>query len=111
MTINATKHCIEKLIAEGANAAEITAMTLSIVLTPVQSLSDKVDQAYQVVEIDSVDSSQKTLFENYLQDIGCTKAEAQAIVSGLEKERLLTGKSTYALQVIRSVNFDWEKCP
>jgi len=32
-------------------------------------------------------------------------------VSGLEKERLWTDKSAYALQVIRSVNFDWEKCP
>jgi len=39
------------------------------------------------------------------------EAEAQTVVSGLEKERLLTGKSVYALQVIRSVNFDWGKCP
>jgi len=49
------------------------------------------------------------LFETYLQDIGCTEAEAQAIVLGLEKERLL--KLAYALQVIRSVNFDWDQCP
>ena len=33
------------------------------------------------------------------------------MVSGLEKERSLTGKSAYALQVIRSVNFDWDKSP
>jgi len=111
MTIKATKNCIEKLIAEGSSAAEITAMTLSIVLTPAPLLSDKVDQACLVVENDSTDSSLKTLFENYLQDIGCTEAEAQAVVLGLEKECLLTGKSAYALQVIRSVNFDWDKSP
>jgi len=99
------------LIAEGSSAAEITAMTLSIALTPVPLLSDKVDQACQVVESDLVNSSLKTLFENYLQDIGCTEVEAQAVVSGLEKERLLTGESAYALQIIRSVNFDWDKCP
>ena len=32
-------------------------------------------------------------------------------MSGLEKERLLTGKSASALQVIRSMNFDWDKNP
>jgi len=111
MTVKATKNCIEKLILEGESAAEITKMTLSIVLTTVPLISDKLDQACQVVEIDLVDSSLKMLFENYLQDIGCTEAEAQAVVSDLEKERLLTGKSAYALQVIRSVNFDWDKCP
>jgi len=83
MTVKATKNCIEKLIAEGSSAAKITAMTLSIVLIPVPLLSDKVDQAYQAAENDSVDSSLKMLFENYLQDIGCTEAEAQAVVSGL----------------------------
>jgi len=111
MTVKATKNCIEKLILEGESAAEITKMTLSIVLTTVPLISDKLDQACQVVEIDLVDSSLKMLFENYLQDIGCTEDEAQAVVSDLEKERLLTGKSAYALQVIRSVNFDWDKCP
>ena len=111
MTIKATKNCIEKLTAEGSSAAEITAMTLSIVLTHVPLFSDKVDQVCQVVENDSTNSSLRTLFENYLQDIGCTEAEAQAVVLGLEKERLLTGKSARALQVIRSVNFDWDKSP
>jgi len=99
------------LIAEGASASEITEMTLSIVLTPVPLFSDKVDQACQVVERYLVDSSLKKLFENYLQDIGCTEAEAQTVVSGPEKERLLTDKSAYALQVIRSVNFDWDQSP
>jgi len=94
------------LIGEGASAAEITEMTLSIVLTPVPLFSNRVDRACQVAEKDLVDSSLKTLFENCLQDIGCTEAEAQATVSGLEKERSLTGKSAHVLQVIRSVNFD-----
>jgi len=71
MTIKATKNCIVKLIVKGASAAEITEMTPSIVLTPVLLISDKLDQACQVVEIDIVDSSLKTLFENYLQDIIC----------------------------------------
>ena len=65
-------------------------MTLSIVLTPVPLFSDKVDQACEVVASDLVDSSLKKLLENYLQDIGCTKTEAQTVVSGLEKECLLT---------------------
>jgi len=51
MTVKATKNCIEKLIVEGASASEITEMTLSIVLTPVPLLSDKVDQACQAVEV------------------------------------------------------------
>jgi len=51
------------------------------------------------------------LFENYLQDIACTKAEAQTVVSRLEQERSLTVKLAYAVQVIRSVKFDWDKCP
>jgi len=51
------------------------------------------------------------LFGNYLQDIGCTKSEAQAVVLGLEQERSLTGNLAHVLQVIRSVNFDWHKCP
>jgi len=110
MTIKATKSCIVKLIVEGASAAEITEMTPCIALTPVLLISDKLDQACQVVEIDIVDSSLKMLFENYLQDIGCTEAEAQAVVSGLEKERSFTGKSAHPLQVIRNVNFDWDKC-
>jgi len=100
MTVKATKNCIEKLIVEEASAGEITEMTLSIVLTPVPLFSDNVDQVCQVVESGLVDSSLKTLFENYLQDIGCTEAEAQAVVSGLEKERSLTGKSAHTLQVI-----------
>jgi len=111
LTVKATKNCIGKLIFEGASAAEITEMTLSIVLTPVLLFSNNVDQACQVVENNLVDSSLRMLFDTYLQDIGCTEAEAQAVVSGLEKERLLTGKSAYALQVFRSVNFDWDKCP
>jgi len=46
-----------------------------------------------------------------LQDIGCTKAEAQTVVPSLEQERSLTDKLAHVLQVIRSVNFDWDKCP
>ena len=46
-----------------------------------------------------------------MQDIGCTKSEAQAVVLGLEQERSLIGKLAHALQVIRSVNFDWDQCP
>jgi len=111
MTINATKNCIEKLIVEGANASEITEMTPAIVLTPVLLFSDHMDRACQVADHDFVDSSLKTLFENYLQDISCTKAEAQTVVSSLEQERSLTGKLAHALQVIRSVNFDWDKFP
>jgi len=111
MMVKATKNCKEKLIVEGSSASEITEMTLSIVLTPVPLFSEKVDQACQVVESDLVDSSLKKLFENYMQDIGCTEAEAQAVVLGLDKKCLLTGKSARALQVIRSVNFDWDKSP
>jgi len=111
MTVKTTKNCIEKLIVAGASAAEITEMILSIVLRPVSLLSDNMDQVCQVVENDSVDSSLKMLFETYLQDIGCTEAEAQTVVLGLEKERLLSGQSAYALQVIRSINFDWDKRP
>jgi len=66
MTINATKRCIEKLIVEGASAAEIMEMTLSIVLTPEPFFSDHMDRACQVVENDLADSSLKTLFENYI---------------------------------------------
>ena len=91
--------------------AKVMEKTLSIVLTPVPLFSDHVDQSCQVVENDLADSSLKTLFENYLKDIGCTKSEAQAIVLGLEQERSLTGKLAHALQEIRSVNFDWNKCP
>jgi len=111
MTINATKNCIEKLIVEGESASKIMQRTPAIVLTPVLLFSDHVDQAYQISEHYSVDSSLKTLFENYLQDIGCTKSEAQTVVSSLEQERSLTGKLAYALQVIRSANFDWDKRP
>jgi len=96
MTINATKNCIEKLIVEGASAVDITEMTLSIVLTPVPLFSDHVDRACQVVDKNLVDSSLKTLFENHLQDIGCTKSEAQAVVLGLEHERSLIGKAAHA---------------
>ena len=46
-----------------------------------------------------------------MQDIGCTQSEAQTVVSSLEQERSLTGKLAHALQVIRSVNFDWDKSP
>jgi len=86
-------------------------MTISIVLTPVPLFSDYVDRACQAAENDLIDSSLKTLFENYLQDIGCTESEAQAVVLGLEQEHSLTGKLAHALQVIRSVNFNWTKCP
>jgi len=65
----------------------------------------------KLLDHDLVDSSLKTLFENYLQDIGCTKAEAQTVVPSLEQERSLTDKLAHVLQVIRSVNFDWDKCP
>jgi len=111
MTIKTTKNCIEKLIVEGGNASEIVAMTPSNVLTPVPLSSDYVDRPCEVAENDLINSSLKTMFEPYLQDIGCTEAEAQTVVLGLEKERLLTGQSAYTLQVIKSVNFDWDKCP
>jgi len=91
MIIKATKNCIEKLIVEGASASEIMEMTLSIVLTSVPLFIDHVDRACQVDENNLVDSSLKTLFENYLQNIGCTKSEAQAVVLGLEQERSLIG--------------------
>jgi len=110
MAIKSTKNCIEKLIVEGASASEITEMTISIVLTPVPLFSGYVDRACQVAENDLIDSSLKTLFENSLQDIGCTESKAQAVVLGLEQERSLSGKLAHALQVIRSVNFDWNKC-
>jgi len=70
-----------------------------------------VDQVCQIVENDSVDTSLKMLFETYLPDIVCTKSEAQAVVLGLEQECSLIGKPAHALQVIRSVNFDWDQCP
>ena len=106
MIFKATKNCIEKLTVDGASAAQITERTPSLVLTPVPLCSDHVDQVCQVVEYDIVNSSLKTLFENYLQDIGRTKSEAQVVVLGLEQECSLTGKLAHALQVIRSVNFD-----
>jgi len=86
-------------------------MTPAIVLTAVLLFSGHMDQACQVDEHYSVDPSLKTLFENYLQDIGCTKSEAPTVVSSLEQERSLTGKLAYALQVIRSVKFEWDNCP
>jgi len=46
-----------------------------------------------------------------LLDIGCTEFEAQTVASSLEQERSLTGRLAYALQVSRSVKFDWDKCP
>jgi len=46
-----------------------------------------------------------------LQDIGHTEFEAQTVVASLEQERSLSGRLAYALQVIRSVKFDWDKCP
>jgi len=110
LTINTTKNRVETLIVEGANASEIIEMTPALLLTPVLLSSDHVARVYQAVEYYSANSSFQMLFENYLQDIDCTEVEAQRVVSSLEQERSLTGRLTYALQVIRSVNFDWDKC-
>jgi len=70
-----------------------------------------VDQACQVVEADLPNSSLKTSFLNCLQDLGCIETEAKTVMSGLEAESLLSDKAACALQVIRSVNFDWNQCP
>ena len=111
MTINATANCLDKLIVEGAKASEIMEMIPAIVLTPLPLPSDYMDRIYRVVEPYSVDSSLKTSFENYLQDIGCTEREAHIIVSSLVQEQTLTDRLAYALQVLRSVKFDWDECP
>jgi len=105
------KNCIEKLIVEGVNVSEIMEMNPAIVLTPVLLPSDHMDRAYQVVEYYSADSSLKTLFENYLQDIGRTEFAAQTVASSIEQERSLTGILAYALHVIRRMKFDQDKCP
>jgi len=110
MAVKATKTCVEMLIAKGISASEITAGTPAVVLTSAQLCSDKMDQACQVSEIDLTDSSLKTSFLNCLQDIVCTETEAKTVVSDLEAESLLTDKAACALQVIRSVNFDWNQC-
>ena len=99
------------MIVERAKASGILEMTPAIVLAPVLLSSDHMDRIYQVVEHYSADSSLKTLFINFWQDIGHTKFEAQTVVASLEQERSLTGRLAYALQVIRSVKFDWDKCP
>ena len=111
MTINAMKNCIDKLIDEGTKASEIMEMTPAIVLTPVLLPSDRIDRIHRGIEPYSVDSSLKTSFENYLQDIGSAKYEAQTIISSLLQEQTLTGRAAYALQVLQSVKFDWEECP
>ena len=111
MTINATKNCIDKLIVEGAKASEIMEMIPAIGMTPVTLPSDYMDRIYRVVEPYPVDSSLKTSFENYLQDIGSTECEAQIIVSSVVQEQTLTGRLAYALQVLHSVKFDWDECP
>ena len=67
---------------------------------PEVNSGDQADSAYQDRKVAYIDSSLKTLILNCLQDIGYTKAEAQAVVLGHEKECLLTGKSAYASQVI-----------
>jgi len=109
-TINATKNWVQKLIVQGANGSEIMETTPVIVLTPVLLFRDHVDRVYQVVEYYSADSSVKTLFVNYLQDTGCMEFEVQTVLSSLGQERSLTGGLAYALQVIRNVKFDWDKC-
>jgi len=111
MAVKATRTCVEKLLVEGISASEIVEMIPTVVLTSAQICSDKVDQACQVVEADLADSNLKISFLNYLQDIGCTEAEAKTVVSGLEAESLLTDKAVCALEVIRSVSFDWRQCP
>ena len=111
MTINATKNCIDKLIVEGAKVSEIMEMTPVIVLTPVLLPGDYMDRIYRVVELYSVDSSLKASFKDYFQDIGCTECEAQIIVSSLVNEQTVTGRLAHALQVLRSVKFDWDECP
>jgi len=111
MAVKITENCVEKCIAEGLSASEFLIMTPTVVLTPVQLRSDKVDQACEVVETELPDASLKISFLNCLQDLGCTETEAKTVVSGLEAESLLTDKEACALQVIRSVNFDWNQCP
>jgi len=47
---------------------------------------------------------------NCLQYIGYAEAEVKTVVSDLEAKSLLTDKTACALQVIRSVSFDWSQC-
>ena len=96
MAVQTTKYCVEKLIAEGLSASEITVMTPTVVLTPAQPHSDKVDQACQVAETDLTESNLKDSFLNCLQDFSCTETEAKTVVSGLETESLLTDKAACA---------------
>ena len=72
---------------------------------------DHTDWVFRVVEPHSPSPSLKTLPQNYLQDIGLTESEAQVIVLNLVQEQTLTGRLAYALQVLRSVKFDWEEYP
>ena len=111
MAVKTTKTCVEKLIAEGLSASEITVMMPTVVLTPAQQLSDKVDQACQVIEIKLTKSNLKISCLNCSQDLGCTETEAKTVVSGLETEILLIDKAACALQIIRIVNFDWNQYP
>ena len=75
------------MIADALSASEITVITPTVVLTPAQLRSDKVDQACQVVETELTEPNLKISFLNCLQDLGCTETEAKTVVSGLEAER------------------------
>ena len=111
MAVKVTRTGVEKLLMEGISTSEIAEMIPTAVLTSAQIRNDKVDQVCQVIEADLADSSLKISILNCLQDIGYTEAEAKTVVLGLEAESLLTDKAACALQVIRSVSFDWRQCP
>jgi len=97
MLINATKNCVENLIAKGIHGSNIAILIPTVVLGMVHFQSVKKDCACQV---DASSSSSETWFESFMAYIYMTETELDAVLTESEDDNFLFDPIDCVVQAI-----------
>jgi len=108
MLVKATENCVESLMAKGINAADIVVLNPTVTLDTVYLQSSRTNCACQV---DTLSSSSKSWFENFLECMDMTEAELDTILTDSGEDNLLSDSINCIVQAINSIHFDWPQCP
>jgi len=110
MTVKATEGCVQKLMANGVNVADIMVRDPKVISDTVdsQSLKTRIDFACQA---DTSSSSSENWFGKFLEYMDVTETELDTLLEELEEDSLMSDPIDSIVQAINSIQFHEPQCP
>jgi len=110
MTVKTTESCVQSLMANGVNVADIMVRTPKVILDAfdLQSLKVGIDFVYQA---DTSSTSSESWFGKFLEHMNVKDNELDTLLAELDEDSLKYDPIDSIVQAINSIHFHEPQCP